>query len=101
MTTVEDRDEDVVLRVSSSSSPQSVASAICKSILDSHKYPAVRAIGHGAIGQAAKAVAIARGYIAPKGIDLACIMGFDTVDGTAVDGTTKELSAVSFRTFPR
>ena len=43
-----------MLRVSSSSPPQSVAAAIGKSINESHKYPVVRAIGHGAVGQAVK-----------------------------------------------
>jgi len=36
----------------------------------------VQAIGAAAINQAVKAVAIARGYMAPAGVDLVCIPGF-------------------------
>lgn len=90
-------DEDFVLKVSASSPPQSVASAIGKSISDSRRYPVLRAIGHGAVGQAVKALAIARGYVAPRGIDLAFVVGFDTI----VNPDGKEISAMVFRTFSR
>lgn len=86
-----------VLRVSSSSSPQSVATAVYKSIFDSAHYPLLRAIGHGAVGQAAKAVAIARGNVAPRGVDLGVVIGFDTI----VNDKGEEISAIVFRTFPR
>jgi stage V sporulation protein S len=89
-------DEDAILRVSASSAPQSVAAAISKCISDSHKYP-VRAIGHGAVGQAVKALAIARGYVAPRGTDLAFVVGFDTIE----NAEGKEISAMVFRTFAR
>lgn len=89
--------EEAVLRVSSSSPPQSVAAAISKSISESHRYPVIRAIGHGAVGQAVKALAIARGYVAPRGTDLAFVVGFDTI--TNAEG--KEISAMVFRTFAR
>jgi stage V sporulation protein S len=36
----------------------------------------VQAIGAAAINQAVKAVAIARGYLAPSGLDIVCIPGF-------------------------
>lgn len=89
--------EDVILRVGASSPPQAVAAAISKSISESHRYPVLRAIGHGAVGQAAKALAIARGYVAPRGTDLAFVVGFDTVE----NDEGKEISALVFRTFPR
>lgn len=97
MTELTLEDEEAVLRVSSSSPPQSVAAAISKSISDSRRYPVLRAIGHGAVGQAVKALAIARGYVASRGIDLAFVVGFDTI--TNAEG--KDISAMVFRTFPR
>lgn len=93
---IEDHDA-AILRVSASSPPQSVAAAISKSITDSHKYPTLRAIGHGAVGQTVKALAIARGYMAPRGIDLAFIVGFETIE----NAEGKELSAMVFKVIPR
>jgi len=40
----------------------------------------LQAIGAGAINQAVKAVAIARGFVAPAGIDLICIPAFKEVE---------------------
>ena len=93
----EEFDDDVVLKVSASSPPQSVAAAISKSISDSRKFPVLRAIGHGAVGQAVKALAIARGYVAPRGLDLAFVVGFDTI----INSEGKEISDMVFRTFAR
>ena len=39
----------------------------------------MQVIGAGAINQAIKAVAIARGFVAPSGIDLICIPAFTEV----------------------
>ena len=86
-----------ILRVGSSSSPQSVATAIYKSIFDSSHYPSLRAIGHGAVGQAVKAIAIARGLVAPRAINLGVDIGFDTI--TNDEG--EEISAMIFRTYAR
>jgi stage V sporulation protein S len=36
----------------------------------------VRAIGAGAVNQAIKAVAIARRYLVPEGVDIACVPSF-------------------------
>jgi stage V sporulation protein S len=91
-------DGETLLRVSSSSPPQSVAAAISKCIADGN-YPTLRAIGHGAVGQAVKALAIARGYVAPRGIDIVFIAGFDTVESN--DGSGKEISAITFRVLAR
>lgn len=88
---------DTVLRVGASSPPQSVAAAISKSISDSSHYPVLRAIGHGAVGQTVKALAIARGYVAPRGIDLAFIVGFETI----INDEDREISAMTFRCFSR
>ena len=65
-----------ILKVSSRSVPNSVAGAVSGVIRDSG---AVEAVGAGAANQAIKAIAIARGYLAPLGIDLICIPAFASV----------------------
>ena len=71
-----------ILKVSSRSVPNSVAGAIAGVVRDSGAVE-VQAVGAGAANQALKAVAIARGYLAPVGIDLICIPSFAniTIDG--------------------
>jgi len=82
--------EDQVLKVSAGSNPQSVASAIAHSIYENHTCK-IRAVGAGAVNQAVKAIAIARGYTAPRGIDLKCIPGFANIESH--DG---QISAIVF-----
>ena len=67
-----------VLKISSKSNPNSVAGAIAGLIKENTKAE-MQAIGAGALNQAIKAVAIARGYIAPSGVDLVCIPAFAEV----------------------
>lgn len=67
-----------VLKVSSKSSPNSVAGAVAGVIRESGSVE-VQAVGAGAANQAIKAIAIARGYLAPAGIDLVCVPAFATV----------------------
>lgn len=71
-----------VLKVSSKSNPNSVAGAIAGVVRDKG-FAEVQSIGAGALNQAVKAVAIARGFLAPLGIELVCIPAFSevTVDG--------------------
>lgn len=71
--------EEPFLRVSAGSNPQSVAAAIAHAIYDT-RHVKLRAIGAGAVNQAVKAIAIARGFVAPRGLDLVCKPGFATVD---------------------
>lgn len=85
-------EEENLIRVSSSTNPKSVASVIAKSISAGHS-PKVRAIGASAVNQAAKACAISAGFVAPRGIQLQWIIGFDDVEGD--NGDT--ISAMSFR----
>ena len=61
-----------VLRVSANSSPSSVAGAIA-SVMRTSGEVEVQAVGAGAVNQAVKSIAIARGYLAPVGIDLVSI----------------------------
>jgi len=67
-----------ILKVSAKSSPNSVAGAIAGLIKENGKAE-MHAIGAGAINQAVKAVAIARGFVAPSGIDLICTPGFTEI----------------------
>ena len=90
MTTPEISEEDSFLRVSASSNPQSVASAIAHAIYD-QRHVKVRAVGAGAVNQAVKAMAIARGYVGPRGLDLTFKPGFATIESR--DG---EISAIVF-----
>jgi len=56
----------------------------------------IQAIGAGAINQAVKAVAIARGFVAPGGTDLVCIPAFTDVE---IDG--QQRTAIKFIVQPR
>ena len=67
-----------VLKVSARSVPNSVAGAISGVIREKGAVE-VQAVGAGAANQAVKAVAIARGYLAPSGIDLICVPAFANV----------------------
>ena len=67
-----------VLRISTKSNPNSVAGAIAGLIKEKGKAE-MQAIGAGALNQAIKAVAIARGFVAPAGVDLICIPAFTEI----------------------
>lgn len=68
-----------MLRVSSQSNPNSVAGAIA-SVLRERACADVQVVGAGALNQAVKAIAIARGFLAPSGIDLVCVPAFTEVE---------------------
>ena len=68
----------VVLKVSAKSVPNSVAGAIAGVIRESGSVE-VQAVGAGATNQAVKAIAIARGYLAPAGMDLVCVPTFGNI----------------------
>lgn len=83
------------LKVAAKSSPNSVAGALAGVIREKGNAE-LQAIGAGAINQAVKAVAIARGFLAPGGIDLICIPAFVDIQ---VDG--EERTAIKFIIEPR
>ena len=68
-----------ILKVSAKSNPNSVAGAL-SGVVRENGCAEVQAIGAGALNQAVKAVAIARGFIAPSGVDLICIPAFADID---------------------
>ena len=71
-----------VLRVSTKSNPNSVAGALA-GVLREKGTAELQAVGAGALNQAVKAVAIARGFVAPSGIDLVCVPDFADIE---IDG---------------
>lgn len=64
-----------MIRVSSSSKPSKVAGALT-SLLRSQQVVQIQVIGAAALNQAIKAIAIARGYVAPGGNEIYCIPSF-------------------------
>lgn len=64
-----------MMRVSSTSQPSKVAGALT-SILREQKSVQIQVIGAASLNQAMKAIAIARGYIAPGGYEIYCIPSF-------------------------
>ncbi len=72
-----------IIKVSSKSAPQKVAGAIANLFREKGEPIEVQAIGAGALNQAIKGIAIARGYVAPTGKNLVCTPAFSdiTIDG--------------------
>lgn len=68
-----------VLKVSKMSNPHAVAGAIAGLIRD-EGLAVVQAIGAAATNQAIKAIAIARSFMRPEGVDLICAPGFTQVE---------------------
>ena len=79
-----------VLKVSADSQPKSVAGAMA-AVLREQGVVEVQAVGAGAVNQTVKAIAVARGYVAPNGIDLICIPAFSKIE---IDG--EERTAIRF-----
>jgi stage V sporulation protein S len=90
-----DKNLPPTLRVASSSSPGDLAGAIAGQIRETGRSE-LQAIGAGAINNAVKAIAIARGYMAPAGVDLICTPSF-----TDVVINNEERTAIKFKVEPR
>ena len=71
-----------ILKVSSKSNASSVAGALANVFRDKGIVE-IQAVGAGAINQAIKAIAIARGFFAPNGKNLVCIPAFSDI---SIDG---------------
>ncbi|HHY37803.1 MAG TPA: stage V sporulation protein S [Clostridia bacterium] len=84
-----------VLKVSAQSKPKSVAGALA-AVLREKGVAEVQAVGAGAVNQAVKAIAIARGFVAPNGIDLVVVPAFAEID---IEG--EERTAIKFIVGPR
>jgi len=79
-----------LLQVAANSPPASVAGAVAGCIRD-YRQVYLQAIGAGAVNQAVKAVAIARGYLAPSGDEIVCIPQFHDIKIVEEERTTIRL----------
>ena len=84
-----------ILKISSKSNPNSVAGAIAGLVKETEKAE-MQAIGAGALNQAVKAIAIARGFVAPSGRDIVCVPAFTDIE---IDG--EERTAIKLIVQPR
>lgn len=84
-----------LIKVSTNSRSTAVAGAIA-GIVREHGRAEVQAIGAGAVNQAIKAAAIARGYLLLDGINVVLIPSFGEVQ---IDGT--ERTSIRFTIEPR
>ena len=84
-----------VLKVSTKSNPNSVAGALA-AIIKEKNIVEIQAVGAGAITQAVKAIAIARGFVAPSGRDIVCVPAFTDIE---IDG--EERTAIKLIVQPR
>ena len=78
------------LKVSAQSQPKLVAGAIA-GIVRNGNTAEIQTIGAGAVNQAVKSIAVARGYVSANGIDLVCRPHFTEIN---VDGA--ERTAICF-----
>ena len=88
-----------IIKVSAKSRSTSVAGAIA-GVIREHKRAEVQAIGAGAVNQAVKAIAIARGYLERDGLDIGCVPTFVEVDVGGEERTAVKLTVEVTRTFP-
>ena len=84
-----------VLKVSAKSNPNSVAGALA-GVLREKGGAEIQSIGAGALNQAVKAIAIARGFVAPSGIDLVTVPAF-----TDIEIEVEERTAIKLIVEPR
>ena len=86
-----------VLKVSGKSNPNSVAGALAGVLRQSGAVD-VQVVGAGALNQAIKAIAIARGFVAPSNIDLVCIPTFADIQ---IDGQSRTAIRLAVENRPR
>lgn len=91
MVEIENEGKDVTFHVSSTTRVDKLGSAVAHGVY-AQKTVTLRAIGAGAISQTQKAVAVANGFVAPRGIRLATVPAF-----TEAEMADKTVTAMSFR----
>jgi len=74
-----------MLKVSGKSHPTAVAGAIA-GVIRGQGVAEIQVVGAGALNQAVKAIAVARGFLAEAGLDLVCTPSFAIVD---IDGESR------------
>jgi stage V sporulation protein S len=82
-----------ILRVGSASDPNKVAGALAGTIRE-HNEAEMQTVGAGALNQAVKAMAIARGFLAPSGIELVAWPSFIDIE---IDGNERTAIRLSVR----
>ena len=75
-----------ILKVSANSRPKAVAGALA-TVVERDGRVVLNAIGAGAVNQSVKAIAIARGFVAPRGVDLLTTIAFSTIEINGVERT--------------
>ncbi len=83
------------LKVSAKSKPNAIAGAIAGVIREEGEVE-IQSIGAGALNQAVKAITIARGYLAPNGVDIIFIPSFVDIE---ING--EERTAIKLTVMPR
>ena len=78
--------EREIIQVSSKSISQKVAGSIANSFREGCSEVEIQTVGAGAVNQAIKAISIARGFVAPLGMNLICTPAFYDV---VIDGKEK------------
>lgn len=73
------------LKVAGKSDVNKTAGMIAHLIQEGKKVE-LQAVGAGAVSQAVKSIAVARGFVATTGINLSCVPAFTEVE---IDGTTR------------
>lgn len=88
------------LKVSSKSSPASVAGAIAGMVKDGVPVN-IQSVGAGAVNQAIKAVAIARGFLIPTGVDISCAPTFADININGESRTAIRIAIYVHRLVPQ
>ncbi len=70
-------EKEYLFKVSSKSNPNKVAGALVGYMKEHSGNAEIQVVGAGAINQAIKAIAIARGFVAPQGRDIVCSPAFE------------------------
>lgn len=76
-----------LVKVSAQSDPNKVAGMIA-GVLDREELVELQAVGAGAVNQSVKAIAIARGFVAPSGYNIICTPGFSQINIDGLDRTS-------------
>ena len=84
-----------ILKVSARSNPNSVAGALA-GVIREQGAAELQTVGAGALNQSVKAIAIARGFLAPTGVDIICVPSFADIE---IDG--EERTAIRILVEPR
>ena len=78
------------LRVSAKSTPNTVAGAVA-GVIREDGIVELQTVGAAALNQAIKAIAIARGFLTPSGIDLVCVPSFSDIEIEGAERTAIRL----------